>query len=114
MDHCVQTLLEGGDDVEIILVDDGSTKDGTGAICRPLRPGAYPGIVKVIHQENGGHGEGVNQGLRNASGLYYKVVDSDDWADVDALHKVVEKLREFSQDGSARGPAGRATTCTST
>ena len=42
-------------------------------------------IVKVIHQENGGHGEGVNQGIRNASGMYFKVVDSDDWLDAEAL-----------------------------
>ena len=33
MDHCVQTLLTGGEDIEIILVDDGSTKDDTPAIC---------------------------------------------------------------------------------
>ena len=33
MDHCVQTLLTGGDDIEIILVDDGSTKDDTPTIC---------------------------------------------------------------------------------
>ena len=31
MDHCVETLLQGGDDIEIILVDDGSTKDDTPA-----------------------------------------------------------------------------------
>ena len=96
MDHCVQTLLEGGDDVEIILVDDGSTKDDTPAICDRYAE-QYPDIVRVIHQENGGHGEGVNQGIRNASGIYYKVVDSDDWLDVDALHKVLGKLREFAK-----------------
>ncbi|MEG1073448.1 MAG: glycosyltransferase, partial [Oscillospiraceae bacterium] len=33
MDHCVETLLSGGDDIEIILVDDGSVKDETPAIC---------------------------------------------------------------------------------
>ena len=95
MEHCIQTLLEGGEDVEIILIDDGS-KDNTGAIADRYAA-EYPTIVKAVHQENGGHGEGVNQGLRRATGLYYKVVDSDDWADVDALKKVVEKLREFSQ-----------------
>ena len=95
MDHCIQTLLEGGEDVEIILVDDGS-KDGTSAIADRYAA-EHPSIVRVIHQENGGHGEGVNQGIRHATGLYYKVVDSDDWADVDALRKVIEKLREFSR-----------------
>ncbi len=98
MDHCIQTLLTGGEDVEIILVDDGSTKDDTPAICdRYARD--YPGIVKVIHQENGGHGEGVNQGLRHAAGEYYKVVDSDDWLDTDALAQVLDKLREFVAKG---------------
>ena len=87
MEHCVDTLLQGGDDIEIILVDDGSTKDETPAICDRYQE-RYPGIVRAIHQENGGHGEGV----------YYKVVDSDDWVDVDALKKVLDKLRQFQRD----------------
>ena len=78
MEHCVETLLTGGEDIEIILVDDGSTKDDTPAICDRYAA-QYPNIVKAIHQENGGHGEGVNQGIRNATGFYFKVVDSDDW-----------------------------------
>ncbi len=81
MDHCVETLLSAGErGIEIILVDDGSTKDDTPAICDRYAA-QYPTIVQAIHQENGGHGEGVNQGIRNAPGLYYKVVDSDDWLD---------------------------------
>ena len=95
MDHCVQTLLSGGEDIEIILVDDGSTKDDTPAICDRYAA-EYPDIVRAIHQENGGHGEGVNQGLRNASGLYDKVVDSDDWLDEGALQTVLDKLRQFA------------------
>ncbi len=63
----MRTLLTGGDDIEIILVDDGSTKDDTPAICDRYQA-EYPDIVRAIHQENGGHGEGVNQGLRNAQG----------------------------------------------
>ncbi len=97
MEHCVDTLLQGGDDIEIILVDDGSTKDDTPAICDRYAQ-QYPDTVRVIHQENGGHGEGVNQGLRNARGIYYKVVDSDDWLDVPALRKVLDKLRQFVRD----------------
>ena len=97
MDHCVEMLLQGGDDIEIILVDDGSTKDETPAICDRYQE-QYPDIVRAIHQENGGHGEGVNQGIRNARGIYYKVVDSDDWVDVPSLHKALDKLRQFVRD----------------
>ena len=94
MDHCVETLLQGGEDVEIILVDDGSV-DETPAIADRWAA-EHPDVVRVIHQPNGGHGEGVNQGLANATGLYYKVVDSDDWLDVPSLQKVMAKLREFA------------------
>ncbi len=95
MDHCVETLLRAGEDAEIILVDDGSAKDDTPAKCDAWAE-KYPNIIRAVHQENGGHGEGVNQGIRLASGLYYKVVDSDDWLDGDALDKVMDKLREFA------------------
>ena len=96
MDKCIQSLLPGGEEVEIILIDDGSTGDDTPAICdRYARE--YPSIVRAIHQPNGGHGEGVNQGIRHATGMYYKVVDSDDWLDVEALHTMLDRLRELSQ-----------------
>ena len=96
MDHCVETLLAAGPEAEIILVDDGSTKDDTPAKCDAWVE-RHPDIIRAIHQENGGHGEGVNQGIRPAQGLYYKVVDSDDWLDTAALAKVMEKLRKFSK-----------------
>lgn len=72
MRNCIESLLPGGDEVEIIIVDDGSTKDQTPQIADEYAA-KYPGIVKAVHQENGGHGEAVNAGLRNASGLYFKV-----------------------------------------
>ncbi len=96
MSHAIETLLTGGEDVEIIIVDDGSTKDNTADIADEYAA-KYPSIIKAVHQENGGHGEAVNTGIRNATGLYFKVVDSDDWVDtdaykeiLDALHKIVE------------------------
>lgn len=98
MRKCVESLLAGGEDVEIILIDDGSTKDDTPAICDEYAA-AYPDIVRAIHQPNGGHGEGVNQGLKHASGLYYKVVDSDDWLNEAALRQVLAVLRQqFTKD----------------
>ena len=76
MKNCIESLLSGGDRVEIIIINDGS-RDATGTIADEYAA-AYPGIVRVVHQENGGHGEGINQGLRRATGKYFKVVDSDD------------------------------------
>lgn len=91
MDKCIQSLLTAGDEAEILLIDDGST-DETGAIAD--RYAAEHANVRTIHQPNGGHGEGVNQGIRNAQGLYFKVVDSDDWLDVEALAQLMALLRE--------------------
>lgn len=98
MSKCIESILPGGDDVEIIVVDDGSTKDNTLEIAKSYEA-KYPGIVKAVHQENGGHGQAVNTGLANASGLFFKVVDSDDWLDPDALPKVLGRLRELVAAG---------------
>lgn len=99
MEHCINTLLSGGEDVEIIIIDDGSTKDNTAEIADSYQA-KYPSIVRVIHQENGGHGEGVNQGIRHATGLYYKVVDSDDWVDEQSLKNVINQIKLFHEQKS--------------
>ena len=94
MEHCINTLLTGGEEVEIIIVDDGSAKDRTAEIADEYA-GRYPTICRAIHQENGGHGEAVNTGLRNATGIFFKVVDSDDWVNEEAFQEVLETLRRF-------------------
>lgn len=91
MRKCVDSLLVGGDEVEILIIDDGS-KDDTLKIAKEYEE-AYPNIVRAIHQENKGHGGAVNTGLANATGLYYKVVDSDDWLDQDSYLKVLDTLK---------------------
>ena len=98
MEKCIRSILPAGDDVEILIVDDGSTKDRTPQISDKYAA-KYPGIVKAVHQENGGHGEAVNAGLRNATGLYYKVVDSDDWVSTKCLKQIVEKMKELEAEG---------------
>lgn len=94
MDHCIESLLTGAKDVEIIIVDDGSTKD-----CTPEKADEWarrhPDTIKVIHQPNKGHGGAVNAGLDAATGHYFRVVDSDDWLDKDALGLLLTKLRGF-------------------
>lgn len=94
MRYCIESLLPGGDDVELLIVNDGS-KDKTAEIANGYAK-KYPTIIKVIHQKNGGHGEAVNTGIRHASGMYIKVVDSDDWVDIRAYLKIMEKLRDFA------------------
>ena len=94
MRNCIESLLAGGDRVEILIVDDGSTKDNTLEIAKEYEA-KYPHIVKAIHKENGGHGSAVNTGLRHATGIYFKVVDSDDHLDPALLPKVLDKLEEF-------------------
>ena len=101
MDHCVQSILDGADgadDIEIIIVDDGSFKDDT-----PAKADAWeeklPGIVKAVHQENGGHGTAVLTGLSHAQGTFYKVVDSDDWLDAEALREFLKTVRETEARG---------------
>ena len=94
MAHCIESLLPGGEDVEILIVNDGS-KDDTAKIADEYAA-KYPTIVKAIHKENGGHGSAVNTGIENATGIYFKVVDSDDWVKEDAYLTILEKLRELT------------------
>ena len=93
MEHAIESILKGGEDVEIIIVNDGS-KDGTSEIAKQYEK-KYPTIVKAIDKENGGHGDAVNTGLKYATGLYFKVVDSDDWVDEGALEQILSVLHEM-------------------
>ena len=91
MEKAINSILVGGEDVEIIVVNDGS-KDGTQEIAERYQE-KYPTIVKAVAKPNGGHGDAVNCGLEHATGKYFKVVDSDDWVDEEALYLTVTLLR---------------------
>jgi len=94
MRRAIESLLPGGDEVEILIVNDGS-RDGTAAIADEYEKN-YPGVVRALHKENGGHGDAVMTGLRAATGLYFKVVDSDDWVDTEAYKTILSTLRAHS------------------
>ena len=98
MSKCIDSLLIGGEDVEILIVDDGST-DRTAEIADEYAA-KFPTIVKAIHKENGGHGSAVNAGIANATGIYFKVVDSDDWVREQPYHKILDILREMTESGT--------------
>lgn len=94
MEKCIDSLLPGGEDVEILIVDDGSV-DETAEIADRLAS-QYPTIIRAIHKSNGGHGSAVNTGIANASGIYFKVVDSDDWVKREAYMQILDTLRELT------------------
>lgn len=96
--RCVGTLT-GAADVEIVIVDDGST-DATAEVAAEFAA-AYPQVT-VIRQRNAGHGGAVNAGVDAATGTYLKVVDSDDWLNPAALDTLVATLRDLTH--SCPGP----------
>ena len=99
MDKCIESILafdDGLGDIEILIVDDGSTDDGTAAKADEWHK-RHPDTIYAIHKENGGHGSAVNVGLGTARGRYFKVVDSDDWLDADAMRQVLPYLRSQSE-----------------
>lgn len=93
MEKCIESLLVGGEEVEILVVDDGS-KDRTAEIADAYQE-KYPTIVRAIHQPNLGHGGAVNTGIHNAQGLYFKVVDSDDWVNEESYKEILQTLEEL-------------------
>lgn len=93
--RCLDSLITGGNDVEIIVVDDGST-DQTGEIAE-FYAKRFPEVVTVVHKENGGHGSGVNTGLKLANGRYFKVVDSDDWLEETAYRELLRKIKTWEK-----------------
>ena len=97
MEKAINSILVGGEDVEIIVVNDGS-KDGTQEIAERYQE-KYPTIVKAVAKPNGGHGDAVNVGLDHAEGKYFKVVDSDDWVNKEAYVQILKTLYEL-----LRGP----------
>lgn len=96
LEHCIETLLPGAGRVEIIIINDGST-DHTPQMADRFAAD-HPETIRVIHQENKGHGGALNAGIAAASGRYIKVLDSDDWVDDEAYQSLLDTLERFETE----------------
>lgn len=94
--QCLESILnQDYEDLQVLLVDDGSTDD-SGAICD--RFAARDSRIQVIHQKNGGAASAKNAGLRVATGKYLSFVDSDDYLEPDVYGFLVKTLEEAQAD----------------
>ena len=96
IERCLDSVItQSYVNLEIILVDDGST-DKSGEICD--RYAVRDNRIKVLHIKNSGRGEARNIGLTKAEGQYIGFVDSDDWIERDLYKCLIEKIEEAEAD----------------
>ena len=90
--QCVDSIInQTYSNLEIILVDDGST-DKSGEICDDY--GRIDNRVKVVHKPNGGQSSARNHALNICSGEYVSFIDSDDWLELDMYERLVTAIKE--------------------
>lgn len=95
--RAVRSVVEQMDglEVELLVVDDGST-DQTVAVLERLQA-EYPGRLRVVHKANGGASSARNTGIRESSGRYLLFLDADDELAPGALAALSQHLREEPQ-----------------
>lgn len=93
---CVESIMmQTLEEIEIILVDDGST-DGSSGLCDALANADQR--IRVIHKDNEGLGFARNSGLEVARGKYVTFVDSDDYIAPNTLEVAYSLAREYNSD----------------
>lgn len=82
--------------IELLVIDDGST-DGTRSVALKFQ-NKYKDIVKVITKKNGGHGSTINRAIKEAKGLYFMVIDGDDYINSNEFEKFIYFVKEHIKD----------------
>ncbi len=96
LQRCVDSLTaQTYDDIEIILVDDGST-DGSAALCDDLA--VRDSRITVLHRTNGGVSSARNAGIAAARGEFITFADADDYVNPDHIGGLRELMRKFDCD----------------
>lgn len=99
LDRCLLSLSydsEALSKIEVIVVNDGS-KDSSVEVAKKYEK-IHPKSIQVIDKENGGHGSTINTGLKIAKGTYFRVIDSDDWVNIDDFGNFVRQLETLDSD----------------
>lgn len=96
--RCIESVIvpEYMNHLEILIVIDGSP-DNSMEVAKQYEK-QYPNNIKVINQENGGHGSTINKGLELATGKYFRVLDSDDWFNKENFPVYLSKLNNANED----------------
>ena len=90
LDECMASVLsQTFTDLEIMLVDDGSTDGVSPKMCDDYAK--KDERIKVIHKENGGLMSAWIEGVIEATSDYVSFVDSDDWIDVDMIERLYDR-----------------------
>ncbi|MFQ6791905.1 glycosyltransferase family 2 protein [Thomasclavelia sp.] len=101
LDRCINSIVNQiYSNIEIILVDDGSTDD-SGTKCDIWK--RRDERIKVIHKNNGGLSDARNHGILKASGNYICFVDSDDWIEPKYIQILLHDLINYNADVSVCG-----------
>lgn len=101
LDECIESvILQSYNNIEIILVDDGST-DTSGNKCDKWAK--QDSRIKVIHQANIGLSGARNSGIKISKGRYITFVDSDDTVNIDYINILINSILESSSDISICG-----------
>lgn len=96
---CLDSLIvsdENLEKLEVLVVNDGS-KDSSSQIAHEYEL-KFPKTFRVIDKENGNYGSCINRGLKETTGKYVKVLDADDYFDVEVLDKYIQFLNSADVD----------------